>query len=184
MNKQADGMGRTGLLRGALFVLASLMAGSSEASLFCVMDFAGKRCQFSDLDTCRRAAGKQGGCVLNETEIARPFGDAPFCLVESWRTECVFIDMASCEKRSSTRSVCIANPNGSGMGNSPFGGQMPQGMPAMPGSRPPGFPSAQMPQAGIPGGAPSGFPGNQPTLPSSGGVGSTYLPNAGYWPGL
>lgn len=171
-----------------------LLAGVAEASLFCVVDFAGKRCQYADLDTCRRAAGKQGGCVLNEAEIAKPFGNAPFCLVESWRTECVYYDMASCEKRASTtRTVCMPN---AGLANAGSAGGSPStlgNMPAMGGGSPfggaqqmPGMP--QMPQAampGLPGGRPTGLPGTA-TLPSSGGIGATggYAPNIGYWPGI
>ncbi len=167
MNKR---MGRVGW--GCLVLMVGLlMAGESQASLFCVVDFSGKRCQFGDLDSCRRAAGKQGGCVLNEAEIAKPFGGSPFCLVESWRTECVYMSMAACEKRAqTTRTVCMANPNGGGMGHSPFGNQVPQG----------GVAAARMP----PGmGTTGGFPGGM-NLPSSGGVGSTYLPSPGYWPGI
>lgn len=167
---------RVGMIRfWMVFLVVLSWAGLSEAGLFCVVDFAGKRCMFNDLESCRQAAGKQGGCVLNESEIAKPFGASPYCLVESWRTECVYPDMASCEKRATTtRTVCMANPNLAH--NAPFGQQM-QGM------HPAGMQGMQ------PGGMqqnfnkPPGFPGAT-NLPSSGGVtGSGYVPNTGYWPG-
>ncbi|MBF0295641.1 MAG: hypothetical protein HQL96_10680 [Magnetococcales bacterium] len=153
--------------------VALFVAGESEAGLFCSVDnMLGKRCQYTDLDSCRRAVGKQGGCVLNEAEIAKPFGNAPYCLVESWRTECVYNDMASCERQAATtKTVCMANPEGS-MGGSPFAGQVPRaGIPAMPGM--PGMPA-------VPGQPP--MPG-MPQMPSSGGVGATMPTSTGYWPG-
>lgn len=87
-------------------------SGLAAASLFCVVDFAGKRCNYPDLDACRQAAGRQGGCVLNEGALVKPVGGAPVCLVESWRTECIYSDRVSCEQRAmATRTVCVDNPN-------------------------------------------------------------------------
>ncbi|MBF0428007.1 MAG: hypothetical protein HQL94_03730 [Magnetococcales bacterium] len=182
------------VLGGVFFLVGLLMAGMGEAALFCVMDSTGKHCQYSDLDSCRRAAGSKAGCVLNDAEVAKPFGGSPYCLVESWRTECVYMDMASCEKRATTtRTVCMANPNnnnagmpGAGLGNtgmggvgsgSPFGAQSPQaGMPARPAM--PAMPNMpNMPNR-------AGFPNSGPTMPTSGGVASGYMPGTGYWPGI
>ncbi|MBF0614478.1 MAG: hypothetical protein G8237_05915 [Magnetococcales bacterium] len=87
-------------------------SGTANAGLFCVVDFAGKRCDYPDIESCRRAAGRQGGCVLNEGALLKPVGGAPFCLVESWRTECIYMDRPSCELRAAhTRTVCVEHPN-------------------------------------------------------------------------
>lgn len=98
-----------------------LMARGGEASLFCVVDFAGKRCLYNDLLRCREAAGQQGGCVLNEVEMVKPSGGAPFCLLESWQTDCVYMDIKSCEQRAmTTRTMCVANPNHVNRGEQPL----------------------------------------------------------------
>ncbi|MBF0213449.1 MAG: hypothetical protein HQM00_07790 [Magnetococcales bacterium] len=131
-------------LRG-LVVLVGVVSGSGEvwADLFCVTDFAGRRCSYHDVDACRRAAGSQGGCDLNRAELVKPIGAAPVCLVEQGRIECVYMDRASCEKRAAiTRTLCVEHtvlldgsmviPVGSGSdAEPPKGGYLPS-----PGYRP------------------------------------------------
>lgn len=99
-------------LHSILPLLILLIAVDSEAALYCVVDFSGKRCQYTNLEVCQKAAGKQGSCFLNREEMLTPTGGAPYCLVESWRTECVYRDFVSCKQIAKPRrATCIANPN-------------------------------------------------------------------------
>ncbi|MBF0164133.1 MAG: hypothetical protein HQM01_06415 [Magnetococcales bacterium] len=101
------------LLVGLMVTL--LWSGPAWAGLFCVTDFSGRNCGYGDVTSCLQAAGRQGGCALNQAELMNPVGGAPYCLVESWRTECNYADVASCRQRAMVvRSVCIANPNAVG----------------------------------------------------------------------
>ncbi|GAB0056548.1 hypothetical protein SIID45300_00856 [Candidatus Magnetaquicoccaceae bacterium FCR-1] len=100
-------------LPGLLVIL--FWSGSAWAGLFCATDFSGRHCGYGDVASCLQAAGKQGGCELNQAEMIQPVGGAPYCLVESWRTECIHADVAACRRRAEVvRSVCIANPNAVG----------------------------------------------------------------------
>ncbi|MBF0192573.1 MAG: hypothetical protein HQL99_15765 [Magnetococcales bacterium] len=104
--------GWIGLLWGCLWV------GEGWAGLFCVTDFSGQRCSYADVESCRRAAGRQGGCALNVAALVKPTGGAPFCLVESWRTHCIYPDRIACEQRAAVlRTVCVIHPNQEGMAN-------------------------------------------------------------------
>lgn len=95
-----------------LLLLFLLVAVSGEAALYCVVDFGGKRCQFTNLESCQKAAGEQGSCFLNREEMLAPTGGAPFCLVESWHTECVYRILANCNLVAKSRqATCITNPN-------------------------------------------------------------------------
>lgn len=98
-----------------LLLLTLLWSGPAWAGLFCANDFSGRHCGYGDVTSCLQAAGRQGGCELNQAEMIKPVGGAPYCLVESWRTECIYADVASCRRRAETvRTVCIANPNAVG----------------------------------------------------------------------
>ena len=100
------------LLSFILVVLAFFVVTSGNAALYCVVDFGGKRCQFTDLASCQKAAGTQGNCFLNQEGMQAPVGGSPFCLVESWHTDCVYRDMNSCALVAAPRqATCIANPN-------------------------------------------------------------------------
>ncbi|MBF8273499.1 MAG: hypothetical protein HW380_2604 [Magnetococcales bacterium] len=89
-----------------------LWSGEVGASLYCAVDFNGRRCQFVDLESCQKAVGGQGSCVLNRDGLVAPQGGAPFCLTEQWQTECIYRDREACEKVAAPRkATCIANPN-------------------------------------------------------------------------
>ncbi|MBF0455996.1 MAG: hypothetical protein HQL72_14415 [Magnetococcales bacterium] len=95
-------------------ICCALLLFSSEvsASLYCVVDFSGRRCNYTDMTTCQQAAGDQGECVLNRQEMIAPVGGAVYCLVEKWKTECVYRDLASCQRQALPRKAsCLANPN-------------------------------------------------------------------------
>lgn len=84
----------------------------AHASLYCVVDFSGQRCHYSDLASCQEAAGRYGSCVMNRQQMLAPVGGAPFCLVEEWKTECLYRDLSSCQQQAEARRAsCIANPN-------------------------------------------------------------------------
>ena len=96
-----------------LTIFALLFAiNEASASLYCVVDLSGRRCNYPDLVSCKQAAGEQGECVLNRQGMIAPVGGAPFCLVENWKTECVYRDRPSCQRQAAPRkAACIANPN-------------------------------------------------------------------------
>lgn len=95
-----------------LLLLLTLTPFEGEAALYCVADFSGERCLFSDRASCQKAAGEQGSCFLNRKQLRAPTGGSPFCLVESWHTECIYRDMPSCALIAAPRQAsCIANPN-------------------------------------------------------------------------
>ncbi|MBF0625593.1 MAG: hypothetical protein HQL82_12390 [Magnetococcales bacterium] len=88
------------------------LPGLGQAAPFCVVDFAGQRCWYADMDSCRRAAGVQGSCMVNPLEMKAPSGGASFCLVESWQTQCIYKDLASCNHQAALRrGACLPNPN-------------------------------------------------------------------------
>ncbi len=101
------------LLRGILLFTALIFwSGEASASLYCVIDFNGKRCHYPDVESCRKAAGPRGQCVLNRGKMIAPTGGAPYCLVEKWKTECIYHSRAGCDRQAVPRQAsCIANPN-------------------------------------------------------------------------
>jgi hypothetical protein len=100
------------LRRVLVFFALLIWSNDASASLYCLIDFNGRRCNYQDMASCQQAAGSQGECVLNRGEMIAPVGGAPFCLVEKWKTECIFQNRSSCERQSQARHAsCIANPN-------------------------------------------------------------------------
>ncbi|MBF0426317.1 MAG: hypothetical protein HQL66_10930 [Magnetococcales bacterium] len=92
--------------------LTLVLATPVLAGPFCVVDFAGRRCWFQDAESCRRAAGARGSCVVNIAEIVAPVGAARYCVVESWQTQCIYRDEGSCRQAAERRrGECIVNPN-------------------------------------------------------------------------
>ena len=111
----------------AIFLLLLFWVNEASASLYCVVDFSGRRCRYPDLASCREAAGSQGECELNQGKMIAPVGGAPFCLVEKWKTECLYRDLSSCERQATPRrATCIANPNQGGQGSRPSHPSMPE----------------------------------------------------------
>lgn len=97
---------------GLAIILGMGWSWEVGASLYCAVDFNGRRCQFVDLASCQMAIGPQGSCVLDRDSLVAPQGGAPFCLVEQWKTECIYQDLAACERMASPRkATCIGNPN-------------------------------------------------------------------------
>ncbi|MBF0444788.1 MAG: hypothetical protein HQL68_04310 [Magnetococcales bacterium] len=95
-------------------ILFAILIWSNEAAaaLYCVVDFNGKRCNYQDLASCKKAAGSRGDCVLNRETMIAPKGGSPYCMVENWRTQCNYHTLASCEKQAIPRkATCISNPN-------------------------------------------------------------------------
>jgi hypothetical protein len=83
----------------------------ASAAPFCVVDFAGERCWYKDYDSCVRAAGEQGECVVKPDTMVAPVGGAAYCLVESWQTQCNYATLAACERESQRRhATCIPHP--------------------------------------------------------------------------
>ncbi|MBF0178242.1 MAG: hypothetical protein HQL63_15555 [Magnetococcales bacterium] len=89
-----------------------LLPDTGTAEPFCVVDFAGKRCWYQDVESCRQAAGPRGSCVVNSAGIVAPVGGARYCVVESWQTQCIYNDEGSCRHAAERRrGECITNPN-------------------------------------------------------------------------
>ncbi len=101
------------MMLGVVIGVCLLWWESAWASLYCAVEFSGRRCQFVDLESCRKAVeGTQGSCVLNKESLMAPRGGGPFCLTEQWKTECIYQDRAACEKVAAPqKAICITNPN-------------------------------------------------------------------------
>ncbi|MBF0187290.1 MAG: hypothetical protein HQL50_05130 [Magnetococcales bacterium] len=111
-HRNRKGVPCSGWLMGLITVACFWLPSLAQAAPYCVVDFAGKRCGFSDMQSCRQAAGEKGSCVLDQERMRAPSGGSPWCLVESWRTECIDATHASCMKRAASRkATCIRNPN-------------------------------------------------------------------------
>lgn len=103
-------MHKAGLTCFLVFALLAPTMGWAE--LYCAINFAGKRCWYTDMISCRQAAGPQGDCILNVEKMQAPVGGAPWCMVESWQTRCIYSDKAKClSVATPRRATCIANPN-------------------------------------------------------------------------
>lgn len=86
----------------------------AEAAPFCAVFSYGKQCFYFDMDSCRRAAGDSGACVINQDEVRPPMGGsgAPFCVVTSYATQCFYHDAASCRQAATASGgACVVNSN-------------------------------------------------------------------------
>ena len=99
-------------------LLLALTASGAIAGPYCAVFDWGKACDYSDLKECLRAAGRDGGCEINQKEDKAPSGTAPFCLVTPQGTECIYADAPACRMAASINTpafankvVCEANPN-------------------------------------------------------------------------
>jgi hypothetical protein len=100
----------------AIFTLI-LAAGITYAAPYCAVSYRGTQCSYYDFKTCRRAAGSDGTCVVNENREkfklpSGPLGGAPFCVVSSNAVNCSFYSDKSCrEAAPALGGKCAANPN-------------------------------------------------------------------------
>lgn len=99
---------KTKTILASIFCLVALI----QAAPYCAVFSHGKQCFYFSWDECKRAAGSQGACTINEKEAKKPQGNAPFCLVASYGTQCFYYDMSQCEKAAKTaNAVCTVNPD-------------------------------------------------------------------------
>ena len=94
------------------FYILMLVASTTMAAPYCAIFSYGKQCYYHDWNSCQRAAGSQGACVINQQETKAPSGGAPFCVVASYGTQCYYHDAQSCRQAAaSANAVCAVNPN-------------------------------------------------------------------------
>lgn len=98
--------------RPALICALMLASSSALAAPYCAVFSYGKQCYYYDWDSCRKAAGKEGACVINQQEAKPASGSAPFCVVASHGTQCYYYNAESCRNAAaSANAVCAVNPN-------------------------------------------------------------------------
>lgn len=94
-----------------LFIL-TFATSPTFAAPYCAVFSYGKQCQYYDWDSCQRAVGNEGACVINQGEAKAPLGNAPFCVVSGLATKCYYNDAKSCrEDAARENAVCAINPN-------------------------------------------------------------------------
>jgi hypothetical protein len=92
----------------ALATLALAFAPSLLAAPFCAVFSYGKQCYFHSLADCQSAAGSQGACVVNQSELKPPTGSTKFCVVTSWGTQCHHFSAESCRQAAaSSGGACV-----------------------------------------------------------------------------
>lgn len=80
------------------------------AAPFCAVFSFGKQCYYYDMNDCRRAAGRDGMCVVNQDEIKSQSGGAPFCVVSAYGARCYYYDADSCRREAAASGgACVAN---------------------------------------------------------------------------
>jgi len=95
---------------GAAIVMLVLFSNEVIGAPFCAVYSYGRQCFYFDMDSCRRAAGDAGACVINEAEMKRPTSGAPFCVVTSYATQCFYYDAGSCRRAAAqSGGACVVN---------------------------------------------------------------------------
>lgn len=99
-------------MKRIVFAVLLFASTSVFAAPFCAVFSYGAKCDYYDMDSCRRAAGSQGGCIINQDEVRQPSGGAPFCVVTSHATQCWHYDAQSCRQAAaSSGGSCVVNTN-------------------------------------------------------------------------
>jgi len=94
------------------FLVLMLAASIAFAAPYCTVFSYGKQCYYYDWNSCQRAAGSSGACVLNQEEVKTPSGSAPFCVVAPYGTQCFYYDAQSCRQAAAeANATCAINPN-------------------------------------------------------------------------
>ena len=95
-----------------LCMVALVLSESAIAAPFCAVFSYGKQCFYYNYDSCLRAAGTRGACVINDEEVRAPSSGAPFCVVASYGTQCFYYDAASCRRAAAlVDGACAVNSN-------------------------------------------------------------------------
>jgi hypothetical protein len=109
-------------------VVAILPSTATFAAPFCAVFWFSRQCLYYNVESCQRAAGNSGACVINQDEFQPPLGsgNAPFCVVRVARvpflldgvppdltaagTQCYYYDAASCSQAAaSSGGACVVN---------------------------------------------------------------------------
>lgn len=96
------------------FFLVVLLFASTQAlaAPFCVVTSYGTNCWYNNMNDCRRAAGSQGACIINQEEVQQPSGGTPFCVVTGYGTNCWYYNAESCRQAAASNGgACVVNPN-------------------------------------------------------------------------
>ena len=97
------------------FILAVLLLTSTVAfaAPFCAVFSYGTQCYYYNMNDCRRAAGSQGACIINQDEVRQPSGGgSPFCVVTGYGTNCWYYNADSCRQAAaSSGGACVVNSN-------------------------------------------------------------------------
>ncbi len=97
------------IIISSLFIITS---NQVLAAPYCAVFSYGEQCFYYDWNSCQRAAGNSGACVINQKETQAPSGGAPFCVVASYGTQCFYYDSQSCQRAAAAaNAVCAVNPN-------------------------------------------------------------------------
>lgn len=107
-------MGLSKKLALSLFVSCLLVSTDLLAAPYCTVFSWGTQCWYYSYQSCVEAAGTQGACIINQSEVKPPpaASGAPFCVVASYGTQCWYYDAQSCqEAAASADGVCAVNPN-------------------------------------------------------------------------
>jgi hypothetical protein len=82
-------------------LLLALTTSGAIAGPYCAVFDWGKAYDYSNLKERLRAAGRDGGCEINQKEDKAPSGTAPFCLVDLQGTKCIYDDELACRMAAS-----------------------------------------------------------------------------------
>jgi hypothetical protein len=77
----------------AVLCISSTIA---NAATFCGIQGSARNCWYGSLESCQRAVGSNGTCVMNQDEAARQSGSAPFCAASGSSPGCHYWDYQSC----------------------------------------------------------------------------------------
>lgn len=96
-----------------ILAISLLYSSSVIAAPFCVVTNYGTNCWYFNMNDCRRAAGSQGACIINQEEVQQPSaGGTPFCVVTNYATNCWYYNAESCRQAAASNGgACVVNPN-------------------------------------------------------------------------
>lgn len=102
-----------GAMKNSLLAILLFYSTSVFAAPFCAVFSFGTQCYYYNMNECRRAAGSQGACIINQEEVQQPSGSgAPFCVVTNFGTNCWYYNAGSCRQAAnSSGGACVVNPN-------------------------------------------------------------------------
>ncbi len=100
-------------MKNLLLSALVLVSTSAVAAPFCVVTNYATNCWYYNVESCQRAAGSQGACIVNSQEAQLPAkGGTPFCVVTNYGTNCWYHDANSCRQAAAhSGGACVVNSN-------------------------------------------------------------------------